>query len=733
MARRSRSRATAVLPPPLPDDLLDLGPSPAANTTAPKADAPPPPPPPSQTRIINRRPVRHTTVKFAEKVDPTPPPKIENEEKQNNQQNQETTKPVNQKPKQEGKTYTPADVENLPSKLEKQISELHTSIAQTLIKNSSIMNESADSLRSIGNKISQFNETTTLKDMVEQKAYKKLNLITSDHKVSQSALSNKREVIKQFKVILEKMKINPEWVTTLTQTKFEIENLKKIQSTLQAATENLQDSKTPNELVGLTVAKERQQNISDLLKKFTVNFVNFFKDLLSDPTAIAAASKNMKKIENIPIEDVNQEPEKFSEDVSGHKTLNAIYSYSGIIIWIKKHDAYSYSQLVNYFHTASKVYSKEILVEIVENATEVIKSFKPPSKQMEFFGAGKYMKNDDAGKIWDCLEDASNRIFNIISREKVILKEYWKTSDKSLLDGIVLPDIYKKIEAMWEAAQNYDMFFLLRGMSLNYYVRNTKQIPLDPLIESFQSKWETYFNSQIDMIQAEKINPNKTHVMGPFKQFPSFIFNIMRKKKDYDQELIDDVFEKLVSTLEKWLVEVVGPKAEKKKKERLIVVNIHYIISKLLSPKLAISQNENMMAVIDQAKEFMSKHINLLLKELVRKTWKNPTVFFGQITKWMNDCGLTPEVVTFQPTHIDEKFQELVAEMSKSFMTNYKSCIETLQNKIKDEDLRGQIIQDLSPYLESKWSEWNDLAIACYGIGVSPTIPAVHTILFPEK
>ena len=367
-------------------------------------------------------------------------------------------------------------------------------------------------------------------------------------------------------------------------------------------------------------------------------------------------------------------------------------------------------------------------MELIDNATKQIQAIPIPAKQRELYGAGENIKSKEADTIWKILESTSNQINNLVIVDKVILQEYWQIDDPKYLNNILNESTIASIEQMWDAAQKFDMFFLMRAKSLNYHTFTEQQLPLENLISKLADKWDTYMQSQINIIQNEKITPKKTSVLWPFKDFPNFIIHFLARKQDYDQEFIDEIFEKFVTALETWIVDVIAPKAEKKKRERLIVVNIHYLIVKL-EDRESIKKCENIVAIIDQAKEFMTEHIKLMLKDLVRKAWKNAYKFFDQIKDWKEKCGLTPEVVTFQPTHTDEKFQELLDELNKTVKVNCDSCVETLRNKIKDTALREQILETLTPFLEEKWNEWDALSRECYERSLTPDVSVVRATL----
>lgn len=634
-----------------------------------------------------------------------------------------------QKPKQ--REYT--DVNDLPNKLEKEISQLHSSIAQALITKFETLQESAESLNRMNQDVTEFLKTSGGNKDCESEVYKKLIMINSDHKVSATTIANKRRVIEKLQLIIEAAAIPEKWTSVLlpnvSQPSYPSNMVGSLQNVLEEATKALLPENTPQILVGLVAAKNRDADINAVLAQFSSNFTRYFVNLLKNPGELEKMSSTAKQVTNRPRLDLTQPAQPFSADVSSHLILKAIYSYSWIILWIKKRYPENFKTMVSAFHDASKLTTQSTLIEILENATKQIKEKEVNKNKSKLFSAGSNMKDSQAQEIWTILSKASDEIFDTIAKEKIILLEFWGVDQ--YMDDLFPSTVLAKIENMWMRAGKFDMFFILRGASLNNNAFTEKNIPLESIVESLGHKWDRYIEKQAKLIMAEKFEYKKTTTLAPCKGFPKFIHYLVSRKVDYDNELLEDTFDKLVTALTDWLVDVVAPKAEKKKQERLIVVNTFYMLSKLQKSK-TLKMSAGFTETLDNLEKFMAKHIDLLLRDLVSKQWKLPTKFFSQITSWRTECGLSPEVVTFQPTHTDEKFQELVKDMEKNFQSNFNACQQVINNKIKEAELREIILKRLSPFIDEMWKEWDDFAIACYNEGILPTPETAHSIMFHE-
>ncbi|EAX93140.1 hypothetical protein TVAG_302800 [Trichomonas vaginalis G3] len=634
-------------------------------------------------------------------------------------------KPAPAKPKQ--KEYT--DVNDLPNKLEKEISQLHSSIAQALITEVGTLQESAEKLTEMNTLVSNYLKTSTGSKDVESEVYKKLIMINSDHKVSATTIANKRRVIEKLQLIIEVAAIPEKWTRVLGQSTFPAQNVGSLQSILEEATKALLPENTPPILVGLVAAKNREADINTALMQFSNNFTRFFINIFKSPQELEQLASQSKGATNRPRIDTSQPAQPFSVNLENHTLLRAIYSYSWIILWIKNRYPDNFKTMVTAFHDASKLTTQSSLIDVLEKSIKRITEMEPTKNKNDLFSAGSNMKEAQAQEIWDILNKTSDTIFDSSLKEKIILMEFWGV--EQYLDDLIPKAVLDKIESMWMHAGKFDMFFILRGASLNNEIISQKNLPLESIVEALGHKWDKYIEKQSKLIMAEKFEYKKTTTLAPCKAFPKFVHYLLSKKLEYDNELLEDAFDKLCTALTDWLVQIVAPKAEKKKQERLIVVNTFYMFNKLKKSK-TLKESTGFQQTMDTMQEFMKQHIDFLLRDLVSKQWKNATKFFTQITTWRTECGLSPDVVTFQPSHTDEKFQELVKDLEKNFQSNFSACQTVINNKIKETELRELILKRLSPYVDEMWKEWDDFAISCYNEGILPTPETVHNIMFHD-
>ena len=185
-----------------------------------------------------------------------------------------------------------------------------------------------------------------------------------------------------------------------------------------------------------------------------------------------------------------------------------------------------------------------------------------------------------------------------------------------------------------------------------------------------------------------------------------------------DRSIIYEGLSRICLELVKWVVNVVAPKFSKKKKTLLIISNIFYLIQELKKNDLLTNALTETFAKID---EYFLISKKVFLKKLVRKNFKRPDMFFSQILKWRKVLQFSDEMVSLQPTHTIEKFNELNEKMRSILSTGLKDSFSFLRRKINSEELREKLKEALIPYLENQFSEWNEIAQSCYKIDLSVT------------
>jgi len=619
-------------------------------------------------------------------------------------------------------------VENLPNHLEKEISELHSSIADTLIRNSNVLNKSEDRLREVLNKLSSAHEQAKKTRSDELGIYDQLKSIDSDKNSSAFIVTNKKKTIQKLKQMVEDATVPENYSQTLKLTSLsDIKNIRRIYEVLCALDVAQKPENIPPSIKGFTLAEERKKLYHTEKSNFANSFTDFIKGRLDQIEKIQdLAAKNPEVTSKYM---VNGESKPYSVDVRSHVILRALNPYTPLFEWLKINFENHYKEIIRkYLITSPKLLNSQV-IPVVRNSIQAIERIKNPNiTTTTLLTAGEGMKDSSCDRVWDTLKTTSDFVFGSLSVEFTVCREYWGINDRSSLQNLIGEELSNGLLDLWKESEKFDILFVMRGYSLNGSKAKELGLPLNYVVEQLYNKWESYKDSQMTYLRAERVSTRSTSVLKPIKMFPNFIVHITSKSIKCDFEILTETINDIADGLMKWLIEEAAPNFPTKKQARLILLNAFHLCEKIKSKKFY-EKNPSLQQKIDSIIQKMNGFIGDLLKVLIQQSWTSSYTFFEQISIWMIECQLTAEMVSFQPSHTEEKFIELTKEMEKHLQSSVDEIKKFLTNKIKDDLLRGKISEKIPEFLTKTWEEWDKYAFECYGTHISPSLGNVMKLL----
>ena len=430
-------------------------------------------------------------------------------------------------------------------------------------------------------------------------------------------------------------------------------------------------------------------------------------------------------------------PQKFSVDVSNHPFLKAVYPYWKFLFWFRDREPAKYFEFVDtmYFTNIKEKIQTEFH-ELIEKEISNLSSLRFDKKvgnssiSSEPFAPGKEAIESIGAGTTQNIRALFSNCFKSIETEIVILREFWGVQEENIqnystiLKQETLDDFTRIIQTAAQIDPYYN-FFCYSLISARSKQTGIHTIPLKHLMDLASRRYDDLIDEQISRLKDSKFITRKTLLLTQIKNFPIFVKNFydafsILDAEEGDKSVLDDMMAKLIEELDHWLNEDVLPKFSHSKGNRTHIINLNYLINQFKDTVTGdflpfIVESNILTTKMDLLKKEYDESMDKFMDWLCYKIWDKASEFFTQINKWREQSGLTNEMVTFQPSHTQDKFAELCRDLDKNKDKKGNEIRNHVNTKIRDEKLKRDILEQLVPHTESVFQKWNDIAQECYG------------------
>ena len=647
------------------------------------------------------------------------------------------------------------DVSDLPKRLEATINDYHNKNAVLLINNAEKMSTAADELETVLGMLSSAVSAASEVTQKEAEVYRQLQSIDSNRDKDAAVVNHQKEVKKKLEEVYEAARIPDELRMNLNLKVplGDVPYLDTLYKMLEQATRDRFAKEPPKILEGLYVAERRIEELDKLLTVFKNEFTRFMQTKLGDVEACKAwvtlqekliksadpeTRAMLKKIPGIdkeslvyvPSLDSKAEKKKFSENLESHMVIRSIFPYWKFCYWIHEYFSDCYHDIVyKYYADCARVYAESSLLTEVGVAWAKTEQFiKGKAPQNEPFYVDDDLLSNNARTVSEHLKSTLNHLFQAIRLESCIIMEFWQIDDVMIVPQMISARFLEHFTKLMNSVTQFDPFFAMKAYGMCRAASQISKVPVNMLVDIPRQIWEQFMEKQKELLKEMKITRGKTSVLSVFKDFPQFCAKYAQMAEETEKPVLEQSLAEMSDEIVNWLTTEVAPKFSKKKRPRLIVLNISHLCDQLKTQPF-VQHSEVLMESLKKKDELLEKNIRVLLKFIVSKSWVHASRFFDQICDWKEFSGLTDEMVTFQPSHTQEKFVELNERIEKRLTACVSECFAYMKKKIRHDGLRQVLRVGIVPFVKELFGEWDKMANDCYDMKLSVTPDKVAHLL----
>ena len=638
------------------------------------------------------------------------------------------------------------DVADVPKQLEETINGSHNKNATLLVNNASKLRSAASDLENVLEMLSEAVKASEKVRKDEADVYRHLQSIDSNRDKDAAVVNHQKEVKEKLEEILEVAKIPNEVRSALTNPALgDIMNLDALYDVVQKATADRYAKEPPKILQGLAVAERRVEELDKLLTMFQHEFKKFMQGKLGDVKAcerwvdlqeemIKSAEKDPgnrpmpRKIPGIDKESLIYVPtlnergerKKFSADLTSHKVIRSVFPYWKLFYWIREYFPDCYHDIIygSYLTCEVKCAKTDWLTPLAA-AWTFVQQYKEVTHN-DPFRLGEDIGSATFHEVSEKVKNGLSSLFTHISQEACIVAEFWQIDDLHFVEQIISKEVLESLTKMCNAVTIYDPFFAMKCYGIVLAHSKASKVPVNFIVEIPKRFWDEYLRTQRELLAELKVAKTKTSVLAPFRDFPKFAQKYSEVAEDTERPVLEKSLAEMADDLVDWLITRIAPKFSKKKRARLIVLNISHLCDKMDGQDF-VKKSEVLMENLQKQRALLEANIRVLLKFIVSKNWLHASRFFDQISDWMEFSGLTCEMVTFQPSHTQEKFVELNERIEKRLATCVSECYSYMKKKIRHDGMRQVLRASIVPFVQEQFELWNQMALDCYDLKLSVT------------
>lgn len=618
------------------------------------------------------------------------------------------------------------NITNLPGILERTINNAHNDNARELVDKADTLKNTSIGLQHVLEQINHCLESSADTRKKEEQIYEQIRAIDTNREDDSYIITHRKQAIAKIDEIIAAYQTDTKkWKDVLGTKDFPRSKLPLIYEVVSNMSNQVKNHIIPPELIGLKLGEDRLSHFKDLLKSFANAFSNDLDMKLQVPAKLVgdALQNKLPPCTILPQKpDSTDPPKPFSIDVSDHMVLRTLYPFWNLIQWVKENYPENMVPVEKKYITTAAQYN---LMKISEHTMKLVQEVgKPVEKTLPkgviedpFNLVKSELSSESFINLSDLIENQFQEIFRIINIEATVMQEFWNIEPTSeFIEGKIVDQIIYTTEKLTLVSP----IFALRVAGICMSESKKCKVDISSITSKAQEKWNDYLVLQETNYQNNTKLSRKASILPIFKIFPVFMKTLISVSHETDMAIIEQTFVTLTTNLMNWLNKDIAPKFTKNKKTLMNILNTSHCLEKLTKIK-AIVGNEVMTEALSKMEHLKDSQMKLFMNWLVGKTWKKTVEFFDQISDWKSMEGITSEMVTFQPTHTDVKYQECMSNLEKKLSQDIITCKDLMAKKIKKEKLRSSLFKSLIPLIAEKFQEWNDLAIECYGVEISIT------------
>ena len=648
------------------------------------------------------------------------------------------------------------DVSDLPKRLEATINDYHNKNATLLANNASKLQTAAYDLEGVLGSLTDAVAASADVRKKEAEVYRSLQSIDSNRDKDAAVVNHQKEVKDKLQEIYDVAKIPDDVRSNLMKPALsDVQYLDTLYEMLEQATKDRYAKEPPAILKGLALAERRVEELDRLLTMFKNEFTRFMQTKLGRVKACIAwvefqenmiksaendpsGKTKLKKIPGIDKESLvyvpslkpNEKLKKFSENLESHKVFRSIFPYWKFFYWMREYFPDCYHDIVySYYMACAKQYAEHELLQPVYELWVMVQQYtKGKNPSSEPFHVDEDLSSASATEISAKLKTTLGRVFSAIKMEACIVTEFWQIDELMLVQQMMSEKFWESLTRLIDAITMFDPFFAMKSYGMSFAAGQVSKVPMNMIIDIPRKIWEEYMKKQKELLIELKVTKTKTSVLSPFRDFIQFASKYSQTAEDAERPVLNDSLAEMCDYLVDWLITRVAPKFSKKKRTRLIVLNLSHLCDKMRSEQY-VQKSEVLMANLKKHEILLDQNIRVLLKFIVSKNWVHASRFFDQISDWKEVSGLTDEMVTFQPSHTQDKFVELNDRIDKRLATCVNECYAYMKKKLRHEGMRQVLRVSIVPFVKEQFALWNDMAMQCYDLKLSVTPEKVGQLM----
>lgn len=603
-----------------------------------------------------------------------------------------------------------------PETLEATINNYHDKNAMLFIRNHRKLESAVNDLHSVLSSLTSAVSAASEVREKEAEVYDSLKSIDGSKDKDATVFTHQkqvRELLEQIYEVAEIPKADQDRLQRPDFNNLDARGLETLYRIAEKYTKELSQEEPLEILRGLhALVANRTKTLNELMLAFRNDFVlGFWTKITADVKTWPKLTVN--RLDFVPDFD-ERKRKSFSIDINDHELMKHIYPYWKFIYWLRDNSPDHYSAVYSRYLDVAKSYTDLRLVEELTKVNNILaaRCCKSKMSDEEVYYTDEEIGSPGSKEIAGLIEVTLEQIFHVIRVEAVIVNEFWKGDEPNIVEKIISRGLFTKLDTFLRCANKSDPFFSMKAYGICYAERNKSAFVLDKIVNIPKNLWEGFVHMQGKLLKEQKLKA-KTTVLHAVREFPEFAVKYAEMSGETERPILEQSLVTMMNDLISWLINFVSPKFSKKKAIRIVVLNIFHLRESLKDNKF---WNESVLLkkCLEKTESILKERIGVLLKFIVSKSWVSATAFFDQIVEWKELSGLTDEMVTFQPTHTMEKFNELNGRIELKLKTCVHECYSWLKKKIRHDALRQELRCAIIPFVCDQFDQWNAMAMACY-------------------